>query len=148
MSLFKGKGEDLDPLAGLRFENIEDSGLREPLLLLYANQEKFRDLASIKSTAKNIDKTVSSVDPEEVIKSQHIITTNRLLINLANRAELPAPAVGDIIWNMALIFDDLTSNVVIKEVTVSTDGKNLFFDELDNVKSKYCIVSYLTYKVL
>lgn len=148
MSSFKGKGEDLDPLAGLRFKQIQDSGLTEPLLLLYNNKEKIKDLVTIQSTAKNIDKTVTSVDPDEVIKSQYIKTTERLLINLANRAELPTPAVGDIIWNMALIFNDLTSNVVIKEVTVTTDGKNLFFDELDNVKSKYCVVSYLTYKAL
>lgn len=148
MSNFKGNGQDLDPLAGLRFDSIADSGLREPLLLLYKNQEKFRDLATIQSTAKNIDKTVTSVDPNEVIKSQYIKTTDRLLIDLANRVELPSPAVGDIIWNLALIFDDLKSNVVIKEVTVSTDGKFLFFDEIDNVKSKYCIVSYLTYKAL
>lgn len=148
MSLFKGKGEDLDPLAGLRFKQIQDSGLIEPLLLLYNNKEKIRDLVTIQSTAKNIDKTVSSVDPEEVIKSQYLKTTDRLLIDLANKVELPTPAIGDIVWNLALIFDDLTSNVVVKEVTVNTDGKILFFDELDNVKSKYCVVSYLTYKAL
>ena len=148
MSSFKGKGEDLDPLAGLRFDAIADSGLREPLLLLYKNKEKFKDLATIQSTAKNIDKAITAVNPTEVSKSQYVKTTGRLLIDLANKVELPSPAVGDIIWNLALIFDDLTSSIIVKEVTVSTDGKFLFFDELDNVKSKYCVVSYLTYKAL
>lgn len=148
MSLFKGEGQDLDPLAGLRFKEIVDSGLVEPLLLLYNNQEKFIELLKIKSTASDIDQTIISVNPEEVIKSQYLKTTDRILIDFSNRAELPSVAIGDIIWNLALIFDDLDSTVIAKEVTVSTDGSFLFFDEQDNVKSKYCVVSYLTFKAL
>jgi hypothetical protein len=77
----------------------------------------------------------------------YLYTTSKLFIDITNRALLPRIAIGDIVWNMALIFETTTSNVIQKEVTVSTDGTYVIFDNSDDVKGMYCIISYLTYSV-
>jgi hypothetical protein len=72
------------------------------------------------------------------------LKTVRLSIDDTNRAELPSPALGDIVWNTALIIDTIDSYIIEEEVTVQTDGTYVLFDDADDVKNKYCIVSYLT----
>ena len=83
---------------------------------------------------------------EENSVENSILKTVRLFINDNSKAVLPTIAIGDIVWNMALIMDTVDSTVIESEVTVRTDGWNVIFDPLDEVKGKYCIISYLTYK--
>lgn len=147
MSFFKGLGPDLNPFGGLSFKEIPDGGLVNPLYILYSNKIKFQNfMENLKSSAEQIDNAVNATLNQQA----RLITTNRLLINENNRVLLPSKALGDIIWNTALVFENETSNVIIAEVTVSIDetGTYLLFDESDNITSKYCIVSYLTNKVL
>ncbi len=84
---------------------------------------------------------------ENSVENSYLRTTGRLLIDDTNKALLPSVAIGDIVWNMAIVFDSATSSVIAKEVTVSTDGTYVIFEDLDEVKGMYCIISYLTYKV-
>lgn len=74
-----------------------------------------------------------------------LITTDRLLIQ-DNKAMLPSQALGNILFNIAHIFESYDSNVLVMEVTVTTDGTYLIFDSLDNLNEQYCVVSYITYK--
>jgi len=80
------------------------------------------------------------------VENSYLYTTSKLLIDDNNRALLPSVVVGDIIWNMAMIFESPTSNIIQKEVTVHTDGTYAIFEDSDNIKGMYCIISYLTYK--
>ena len=82
------------------------------------------------------------------IENSYLKTTDRLLIDEDGKALLPSEAIGDIVWNMAMIFDSPESSVIEKEVTVTTDGIYAYFDISDNIFFKYCIMSYLTYKVV
>lgn len=72
-----------------------------------------------------------------------LITTKRLLI-IDNQAVLPYEVIGDIVHNMALVYDseDLNDRV-ITEYTCSVDKHFLKFDEEDELDGKYCVVSYL-----
>ena len=81
------------------------------------------------------------------IENSYLRTTERLLVSDSSKALLPSVAIGDIVWNLAMIFKDNNTMVIEQEVTVTTDGKYVVFDDLDDVKGMYCIVSYLTYKV-
>lgn len=81
------------------------------------------------------------------IERSYMKTTDRLLIDEDGKALLPSEAIGDIVCNMAMIFDSPESSVIEKEVTVTTDGIYAYFDISDNISDKYCIMSYLTYKV-
>ena len=85
---------------------------------------------------------------ENSIENSYLKTTDRLLIDEDGKALLPSEAIGDIVWNMAMIFDSPESSVIEKEVTVTTDGIYAYFDISDNISDKYCIMSYLTYKVV
>ena len=84
---------------------------------------------------------------ENSIENSYLRTTSRLLIDNGNRALLPSMAIGDIVWNLAMVFDTLDSDVIECEATVTTNGTHVIFEDSDNLKGKYCIVSYLTYKV-
>lgn len=84
---------------------------------------------------------------QSIIASGSVIKTTGFLQITNNQVALPTTALGDIIHNMGIIFNDTTSNVIINEVFVTTDGTNVYFDPNDNLNNKYCIVSYLTNKV-
>lgn len=100
---------------------------------------RIRDL--IREDTKQNEVGINSVE------NSYLKTTDKLLIGDDNRVLLPSIAIGDIVWNMAVIFNEIDSYVIEKEVTVSTNGSYLIFEDSDDVKGKYCIVSYLTYKV-
>jgi len=70
-------------------------------------------------------------------------TAQRLLIQ-NNVAVLPSTAIGDLVWNMAIIFNDTQSTVIEAEVTATTDGTNVLFDSSDELNGKYCTVTYLS----
>ena len=80
------------------------------------------------------------------VENSLLRTTGRILISENNTAMLPSLAIGDIVWNMAMIFEDEYTDVIFDEVTASTNGTHVMFDDLDNIKGMYCIVSYLAYK--
>ncbi len=78
-----------------------------------------------------------------VVESRRIYTTERLLI-YENRAVLPLEAIGDIVNNMAIVYDGIGKEyTTIMDVTCSTDGIYVLFDSEDNLDNKYCVVSYL-----
>jgi hypothetical protein len=80
------------------------------------------------------------------VENSLLRTTEKILISENSTALLPSLALGNIVWNMALLFDNAESSMISKEVTVTTNGTHVLFDSLDDVKGMYCIVSYLTYK--
>jgi hypothetical protein len=73
---------------------------------------------------------------------QKIITTDRTLIQ-NDSITLNPPAIGDVVHNLAMIFDDSSTNI-FSEVTasVSVDGSTVQFDSTDNLNGKYALVSY------
>ena len=81
-----------------------------------------------------------------VSKATAVTTTGRILIE-NNKALLPKKAIGDLVFNMAMLFDTVDSSVIASEVTVTTDGTYVLFDVADNVNLMYCVVSYLSEKV-
>lgn len=78
------------------------------------------------------------------IENSFLVTTDRLLI-FEDKITLPRKSFGAIIWNMAIIFDDFSSNVIAAEATCSLDPDQITvnFDPADNLNMKYAVVSYL-----
>lgn len=72
-------------------------------------------------------------------------TTDKLLI-VDNKVVMTDTVVGDIVWNLALIFDDYDSNVIIKEVTCVNVDNIIYFERNDDVENKYCMFTYLSIK--
>lgn len=64
-----------------------------------------------------------------------------------NEIILPKIALGDIMLNMAMVYDNIDTNV-FQEVTctLSEDKSRVLFDPLDDIDYKYCILSYLTFQ--
>lgn len=93
-------------------------------------------------------------------KEARLFTTNPLKI-MNNRCTLPTIAVGGIVFDSALIFDDLTpqdfdqNGALLKNrsytvfdwigVTVQPNGRTVIFDEHDSqaLVNKYAVMSYL-----
>ena len=96
--------------------------------------------ALIREDSKQITYGTNSVE------NSLLRTTEKILISENSTALLPSLALGNIVWNMALLFDSAESSMISKEVTVTTNGTHVLFDSSDIVKGMYCIVSYLTYK--
>lgn len=64
---------------------------------------------------------------------------------LNNEITLPSAALGDIVFNTAIIFEDIDSNVFYDATcTLSEDKTKVLFDPNDNLDYRYCVVSYLT----
>ena len=80
------------------------------------------------------------------VENSYLKTSDRLLIGEDNRAVLPSTAIGDVVWNIALIFENANTSVLEKEVTVECRGSYILFNEEDNVAGMYCTITYLTYK--
>lgn len=95
----------------------------------------------INSTATQITSGANSIE------NSTLTTTGRVLIE-NNKALLPKKAIGDLVFNMAMIFDTVDSLVIASEVTATTDGTYVLFDAADNVDLRYCVVSYLSEKVI
>lgn len=92
----------------------------------------------ISSAAQQVAAGVNSVE------NSILVTTNKLLIE-DNKITLPSPGYGNVMFNMALIFNDNINNHLIAEVTCSMgqDGLSVIFDEEDNMNGNYAVVSYL-----
>lgn len=62
-----------------------------------------------------------------------------------NEITLPTTAIGDIIFNMAMVYEDINTNVFF-EVTcsLSEDKTKVLFDPNDNLNYKYCVLSYIS----
>lgn len=78
------------------------------------------------------------------VENSTLITTEKTEI-ISNRIALPSRSVGDIVWNMSVIFQSQESNVIIAEATckISSDGMYAEFDSADNLGGNYGIVTYL-----
>lgn len=63
-----------------------------------------------------------------------------------NEITLPKPALGDIVHNYAMVYDDLNVPYFV-EVTceLSEDKTRVLFDPLDMLDNKYCVLTYLTF---
>lgn len=75
-----------------------------------------------------------------------VFTTEKTLIQ-NNEITLPYQALGDLIFNYAIVYPDLSSPS-FDEVTcvVQDDGFTVSFNPVDNVNGKYAVVSYLRRK--
>lgn len=62
MSIFKGVGSDLDPLADLNVKNLERGSLVEPLYQLHLNYDKFIDLLKINFTSEQINYILANIE--------------------------------------------------------------------------------------
>lgn len=78
---------------------------------------------------------------------QSLITTKTIerTAILNNEITLPSSAVGDIIFNMAQIYDSIYTNVFYEVTcTLSEDKTKVLFDAEDNLDYRYCVLSYVT----
>jgi len=107
-----------------------------------------------KSRQIEYDRTVSNVSSSNVqdaldeiwsILYTEMYTSPRLLIN-NDYATLPRIPVGTIVNDMAMVFDDSSTNVC-EDYTCSVNGNFLVFDGADYLDGKYAKVSYLTIKI-
>ena len=74
-----------------------------------------------------------------------IISTDKILID-NNKIHLPYKASGDIINNMALVYEDSSEVYTMYECLCSEDGMSAIFNSYDNLNGKYAKVSYLADK--
>lgn len=74
-----------------------------------------------------------------------IISTDKILIE-NNKIHLPYKASGDIINNMALVYEDSSEVYTMYECLCSEDGMSAIFNSYDNLNGKYAKVSYLADK--
>lgn len=88
--------------------------------------------------------------------NQILVSTDKVRLLISNgEAVLPSKAIGDIVYGMAYVYDyqfdknNLDSLIIDKlvSVDVSEDGTKIIFDSGNDVDGKYCVVSYLTYKI-
>lgn len=93
-----------------------------------------------------IGKTVADLI-NNVVNNQNnteIITTEKILIS-NNEINLQKTALGDIVHNMALVFDNLNSIYYTEySCTINPTGNKVLFEQSDNLNGKYAIISYLT----
>lgn len=89
--------------------------------------------------------TKAYVDLQVLQKLVGVTTIERTQI-LNNEITLPKMALGDIVFNYAIIYEDLTSNIIFEATcTLSEDKMKVLFDPNDELNEKYCVLSYLTY---
>lgn len=94
---------------------------------------------------EKINEVSTSIDYNNILNvpTMVVVTTEKTLIQ-NNTISLDTIPLGDLIWNKAIIYDDVDSNLIVSEVTCSTEGNNVLFDSNDNVNGKYCVVSYFS----
>lgn len=102
-----------------------------------------RDLINVLSKTRKAEASGVSRVENSILK-----TTEYLLIE-DNKAITPSKIIGDIVWGMALIFDETRPNVIVNRVTckASIDCKSIEFDTEDNLNGFFCVVTYLTERV-
>jgi hypothetical protein len=80
--------------------------------------------------------------------SLSILTTEKLLIS-NNKITLNYKCKGDVIYNKALIYNDLNSEYFIEYTCNSSiDGEFIEFNYNDNLNGKYAVVSYLAGEII
>ena len=110
-------------------------------------QKAFKDINDrLELVTQEFDGLMSSQDKIKLdnLESGYKITTFKGLVS-SDKLVLPTKALGDLIHNLSLIFDNNTTNV-FKEVTCSLDttGLEVQYDTLDNLNGTYAMVSYLS----
>lgn len=84
--------------------------------------------------------------PSMNTNKMEIISTDKILIE-NDKINLPYKASGDIINNMALVYEE-SSNVYIEyDCLCGEDGMSVIFNSSDNLNGKYAKVSYLADKL-
>lgn len=83
--------------------------------------------------------------PSMITNKMEIISTDKILIE-NNKIHLPYKASGDIINNMALVYEDSSEVYTMYECLCSEDGMSVIFNSYDNLNGKYAKVSYLADK--
>lgn len=88
--------------------------------------------------------SIQSTAGFDSIENSILITTNRIEI-INNEILLPKKGYGNIVWNMAMIFDNEVDNIIVAEATCSMgiEGITAVFDSNDNLNGKYAVISYL-----
>ena len=75
-------------------------------------------------------------------ESSYLVTTDRLEI-IEHKAELPSRAIGDLVFNMAYLFEDKHTAICFNAIC-RTDGASVIFEAADELNGCFCVVSYLT----
>lgn len=107
--------------------------------------EKGTSMSRIRSRIQSAAiQQVAEIEGGSSVESSILITTSKILIE-NNTIVLPQKGYGDIVWNLALIFDNNYDNIITSEAScnMSDDGLTVLFEETDNLNGKYAIVSYL-----
>ena len=91
-----------------------------------------------------IGKTLADLISNVIVQSNlKLITTNKIPI-INNKISLNYPCKGDVVHNMALIYDSLDSIYYTEYQCISSyDGKYVVFDSSDNLNGKYAVITYL-----
>ena len=76
------------------------------------------------------------------VESSTLVTSAKTLV-VNNTAEMTSRIFGDVVWNIAKVFDTEETNVYT-EVTCTADGLSVILEQDDNVNGKYIVVSYLS----
>lgn len=89
---------------------------------------------------------VAAISPLITDSQKYVIKTSEKLKIENNKAILVDEAEGDLIYNMALIFDEINTYLLIAEVSCKINPynhKEVIFDSNDNLNDKLCTVSYI-----
>lgn len=84
--------------------------------------------------------------PSMITNKMEIISTDKILIE-NNKISLPYKASGDIIHNMALVYEESSDVYIEYSCKCDVDGISVIFDTSDNLNGKYAKVSYLVDKL-
>ena len=79
------------------------------------------------------------------LKNKKLFTTERTKI-VSGRFKLPSTAYGDVLYNMALIFnsDDIVNDLLVREAQCRVEDDYVIFDNVDEMENLYAVVTYLT----
>ena len=98
----------------------------------------------------------NKVNTAVAASNQILVSTDKIRLPIIdNQAVLPSIAIGSVVYGMAYVYDyqfDKTNHdsMIIDKlinVDVSEDGTKVIFESDSAVNGKYCVVSYLTYKI-
>lgn len=66
-----------------------------------------------------------------------------------NEITLPSVALGDILLNIAHIYEDVNANVIFEvSCSLNEDNTKVLFDPLDELNGMHCVLSYITFNGL
>jgi hypothetical protein len=110
--------------------------------------EQAQDISYNNSSSGLISQTVGTALDEIFTKCDNeLITTQRILI-ANNEALVPSAIHGNSVNNIASIYDDINTNILIEYTcTPSLSYDKFSFDPIDNLNGKYAEFTYLAIKI-